>query len=112
MKFRVPSNGNWLGEAARIRFVPGAAYTLITVGKCPGQFATDPAFPINSTCTVVAKQQDLLWNITTGSTSNCKLEPGATYYFNLINAANSNLTQSTCSSSSCGITVSHTGIDQ
>lgn len=111
MKFRAPSNPSWIGETAKMRFVPDLGFTQISIGKCPGQFGSDANFPMNGACTVVAKQQDLNWMITTGSTSNCKLEPGEIYYLNFINASGSDLTQSTCPSSACSLRVNHTGID-
>ena len=104
MKFRAPSNSSWLNEVARMRFFIGTAYTQIAIGQCPGQFGTDTNFPVNASCRVAGKGEDLIWNITQAVTGNCQLVPGNTYYLNVINASNmSDLTQSTCSSSSCAL---------
>ena len=62
-------------------------------------------------CRVAGKGEDLIWNVTAGFTGNCQLVPGDTYYLNIINASGtSDLTQSTCGSSTCSLGISHTGI--
>jgi hypothetical protein len=111
MRFRAPSHSTWLNEVARMRFFIGTAYTQIAIGQCPGQFGTDANFPNNASCRVAGKGEDLIWNVTAGTTGNCRLVPGNTYYLNVINSSNmSDLTQSTCASSSCALGISHTGI--
>ena len=111
MRFRAPSNGSWQGEVARMRFFIGTAYTQIAIGQCPGQFGTDANFPNNGGCRVAGKGEDLSWNIPPPSTGNCELVPGETYYLNIINAfGTTDLTQSSCGSSTCSLGISHTGI--
>jgi hypothetical protein len=111
MKFRAPSNPSWFDESARMRFFIGTAFTQIAIGQCPGQFGSDANFPNNASCRVAGKGEDLIWRITTAATGNCQLVPGKTYYLNIINSSNNtDLTQSTCQSSSCSLGISHTGI--
>ena len=41
---------------------------------------------MNAACNISGKGQDLVWTVTSGTTGACKLEPGETYYFNVIHA--------------------------
>ena len=109
-RFRAPSNPVWNNRSGHHQVIPGAAFTLASIGKCPGQFASDPAFPMNAACNISGKGQDLVWTVTSGTTGACKLEPGETYYFNVIQAQGAgNLTTPTCASSLCTFKVNITG---
>lgn len=105
-KFRVPTNtispNNYTDTTGAFQFIPGPAFTLAAIAPCPGQFSTDTNYPINPSCTVSGKGSDLTWKITTGSTAACKLEPGKTYYLNVIQATGTGtLTTPTCPSTLC-----------
>lgn len=110
LRFRAPSNPVWNNRTGHHQVIPGAAFTLASIGKCPGQFASDPAFPMNASCNISGKGQDLIWTVTSGTTGSCKLEPGETYYLNVIQAQGAgNLTTPTCQSSLCTFKVNITG---
>ena len=104
LRFRAPTNPPWLlppSNAGSYLVIPGNSYVRASIAPCPGQFISDVNYPTNPGCHIVGKQQNLNALITIGSTASCKLEPGKTYYLNLINAAFPDLTESTCSGSLC-----------
>lgn len=104
LKFRAPSNPIWNNITGAFQTIPGGSFTLVAIGSCPGQFATDPNFPaMNSSCRVAGKSQDLPFKITAAvENAACKLEPGKFYYLNMIQAAGfSNLTTPSCASTTC-----------
>ncbi len=105
MQFRAPSNPVWLGRTGYYSFVvnPQNLGFSAAVAPCPGQFESDPLFPIPTSCKGEALFQDINWVITSGSTVGCKLEPGKTYYFNMIHAPAGSPSQASCPSSSCKI---------
>ena len=105
LQFRAPSNPIWLGRTGYYSFVvnPQNLGFSAAVAPCPGQFDSDPLFPIPFSCTGEALYQDINWVVTSGSTVGCKLEPGKTYYFNMIHAPRGTPNQSSCPGSSCKI---------
>jgi hypothetical protein len=107
MKFRAPSAGAWNLKTGAILGQPAPAYTLMALAPCPGQFSNDANYPMAGTCQGVAKSANMSFQITSGSSGNkCKLIPGNTYYFNLIQAGGvNNLTNPSCSGSSCGVII-------
>lgn len=113
MKFRVPETSYWSGKNGDYLFTPppsSAALTLGVIAPCPGQFHSDPNFPINeSSCRVIGKAS-LYAQIAGPSTGICRLEAGKTYYFNIIQANGfNNLTTPSCGGSSCGAQISVSG---
>jgi hypothetical protein len=109
MRFRVPSNGTWLGRNGSFLLPATALPMAFVVAPCPGQFSSDATWPLSSNGCVASTENPLNWEITTGSTSKCKLVPGANYYLNIITAPASNPANSICNSSVCthGVTPDH-----
>jgi hypothetical protein len=103
MKFRAPSANAWDGKQGTFLGQPVAAFTLFAIAPCPGQFSTDSNYPMVGNCQAIAKSSNLNYKITAGASAQCKLIPGNTYYFNVIQANGfNNLGTASCSSSSCG----------
>lgn len=100
-QFRAPTNPLWNPVDGSYLVIPGTAFVRASISPCPGQFVSDVNYPNNLACHIVGKQNNLNFEITSASTARCKLIPGNTYYFNLINADFPTLTQSTCPSSTC-----------
>jgi hypothetical protein len=98
LKFRVPDNTAWLGEVGSFIFALGQAPVSAVIAPCPGQFNTDPNFPVPAACSGGTKL-DINWIITSGATEACKLEPGRTYYLNLVHGTAEEPTVSSCSTS-------------
>lgn len=105
LQFRAPSNPIWLGRSGSYSYVvnPQNLPFSAAIAPCPGQFDSDPLFPIGFSCKGEALFQDTTWAITSGSTASCKLEPGKTYYFNMIVAPRGTPSQSGCAGSSCKV---------
>jgi hypothetical protein len=105
MKFRAPSANAWSGIRGSYLGQPVAAYSLFAIAPCPGQFASDPNYPMdNNLCRGIAKSSSLSAAIDHPTGSQCVLTKGKTYYFNVIQATGfNNLTNASCSSSSCGV---------
>jgi hypothetical protein len=104
MKFRAPSAPIWHGVANTFLGQPVAAFSLFSLAPCPGQFANDSNYPMNNLCRGIAKSANVNESIFSGTGSQCILVPGNTYYFNVIQASGfNNLTNPSCSSSSCGV---------
>ena len=103
LQFRVPSDAGWNGRNGYFHMTPGSStYLQAAIAPCPGQFAQDSLYPLpGNGCSVGAKSSDITWLITTGSTASCKLEPGKTYYLNLINAFPASLDTPLCAGAQC-----------
>jgi hypothetical protein len=109
-RFRAPTSINWDNVQGSFQIIPGAAFTLAAIAPCPGQFSTDANYPINASCSVSGKSSDLVWKITNGAFAGCKLVPGTTYHFSIIQAAStSQLTTPTCASSLCSPKINLSG---
>ena len=101
-KFRTPTASSYNEQGGAFQFIPGPAFTLASIAPCPGQFSTDANYPMVGFCQISGKGSDLPWKITTGTTTACKLEPGKTYYLNVIQATGvGTLTTPTCPSTLC-----------
>jgi hypothetical protein len=101
-KFRAPSDPSWNLRNGFFHATPVTAFTYVAIAPCPGQFADDANYPLGGNgCAGSAQGSDITWEITTGTTSRCKLLPGQTYYLNLINANPGSLSNSTCTGGSC-----------
>ncbi|WP_139224885.1 hypothetical protein [Dokdonella immobilis] len=101
-KFRTPTASSYSEQGGAFQFIPGPAFTLASIAPCPGQFSTDANYPMVGFCQISGKGSDLPWKITTGTTTACKLEPGKTYYLNVIQATGvGTLTTPTCPSTLC-----------
>ena len=110
-QFRAPTDPSWNGSQGSYLVIPGNSYTLASIAPCPGQFASDVNFPTNPGCHIAGKGQNLNVQITSGTTSSCKLIPGNTYYLNLINSFFPDLTVTTCSGSLCAPKVNISGFN-
>jgi hypothetical protein len=106
-KFRAPSNPQWSGRTGTYSTVvnPQNMAFSVAIARCPGQFDDDALYPLPNTCKGEALYLDLNWKITSGPTPACKLEPGETYYLNVIHAAPDNPSQTACQSSSCSFQI-------
>lgn len=105
LQFRAPTNTLWNGRTGYYSFVvnPQNLGFSAAIAPCPGQFDSDPLYPIQFACKGEALFQDINWVITNGNTNGCKLEPGKTYYLNMIHAPRATPDQSSCPGSSCKI---------
>lgn len=102
MQFRAPSSSTWLGRNGSFRIPEGTNPIAAAIAPCPGQFNDDTAWPLSSTTgCVVSTTTQLLWELTTGSSSKCKLVPGANYYLNLIMAPASTPASTYCITGVC-----------
>lgn len=105
MKFRAPSAPTFNGSIGSFLGQPVAAFTLFSLAPCPGQFSTDANRPMVGNCQGIAKSANLSFKFAQpGAIGNqCKLIPGNTYYFNIIQADGFNaLTSPSCGAGSCG----------
>lgn len=106
LQFRAPTNSIWPGRAGADSFVvnPQNQAFSAAIAPCPGQFDTDPLFPMNAACKGESVFTDINWLITNSTTTTaCKLEPGKTYYFNMIHAPVGTPSQTSCTSTSCKV---------
>jgi hypothetical protein len=105
LQFRAPSNALWDQRAGYYSFAVNPQNTPFSaaIAPCPGQFDSDPLFPISAACKGEALFSDINWKITSGTTPSCKLEPGKTYYLNVIHAPRGTPSQSGCASSTCKV---------
>ena len=107
LKFRAPTYAAvWDGRGGSYFFQSQSSVGLsVAIAPCPGQFDSDAFFPLTGfTC----KGESLLeaqWLVTNGSTLGCKLEPGKTYYLNLIHAQRSDPTNTYCTGGSCSVQI-------
>lgn len=112
LKFRAPSAPGFAGSAGSYLGQPVAAFTLFSLAPCPGQFSSDANFPMAGNCQGIAKSANLNYVFAqlTAPGFQCKLVPGKTYYFNIIQANGFNdLTSPSCAGGSCGFIVNMQG---
>ena len=106
LQFRAPSNTIWEARQGSFSFQSQSGVALSAAfAPCPGQFDNDANFPLMGyTCTGTSLS-NAIWRTTAYPTQGCKLEPGKTYYLNIIQADRSNPTQSYCGGSSCSVRI-------
>jgi hypothetical protein len=77
-----------------------------TISKTCGDFSVTPTPPITANCIMNngPVNSTLAWGYYLGATNICQLQPGETYYLNIIHASLANLTNSGCTGT-CGNTI-------
>jgi hypothetical protein len=113
LQFRVPTHPDWLGKIGSIQtesYGPSIKPHTIAVAPCPGQFASDPQYPLSSSSTCVAQHgESVYWSIGPNNEGRCVLTPGHTYYLNAITAYFPDLTTSHCNMETCIISLNNAG---
>jgi hypothetical protein len=108
LKFTVPANlpNQTYGQFRFEETQPSALRMSFTISKTCGDFSATALAPLTSRCIMNNEPVNgtLAWGYYLGATTLCPLVPGETYYFNIIHAPLSNLTNSTCSGN-CGNTI-------
>ncbi len=105
-KFRAPSNSVWIGRVGSYFWQSQVNVSLsVAIAPCPGQFDNDPLYPLTGLTCKGESLVDNQWITTSGSSVACKLEPGKTYYLNVIHAERGNPTNSYCPNSSCTVQI-------
>jgi hypothetical protein len=108
LKFTVPAAlplQTW-GQYRFEETQPGTLRMSYTISKTCGDFSATPTAPLTSACIMNngPVNSSLAWGYWPGQAQLCQLVPGETYYFNIIQAPLSNLTNSGCSGT-CGNTI-------
>jgi hypothetical protein len=108
LKFTVPADfpNQTYGQFRFEETQPQAARMSWTISKTCGDFSPTPTAPMTAQCIMNNGpiNSSLGWGYYLGATTLCPLQPGQTYYFNIIHAPLSNLTNSYCSGN-CGNTI-------
>lgn len=108
LQFTVPSNlhTDTRGQYRFEETAPTSSVMSITVSKACGDFSTTPTAPMTTKCILNggALNSALTWG-KTGLTARCQLEPGETYYLNIVHANLNTITTSGCSVASCSNTI-------
>lgn len=103
LRFRAPNAPAWIASPGRFGSVSSAQTAtpyLTAIAPCPGQFHSEPEHPMVGTCSKYSGESSFGWTLGT-SGSACKLQPGATYYLNVITAHPGSLTTSGCPTTEC-----------
>ncbi len=108
LKFTVPAAlpNQTYGQFRFEETQPSALRMSFTISKTCGDFSATATSPLTSRCIMNNEPVNgtLAWGYYLGATTLCPLVPGETYYFNIIHAPLSNLTNSSCSGN-CGNTI-------
>ena len=70
----------------------GGKVLTVMVSPCPGDFN----YVVDAKCKVTRGYGSINWKVTSGSTTNCKLEPNTTYYLNAAFVSGDTYTTNTC----------------
>jgi hypothetical protein len=78
-----------------------------TISKSCGDFSPTPTPPLAARCAIpsLGAGSALYWIVGNDAPGYCRLEPGETYYFNIVHADLATPLTSECDTSSCGNTI-------
>lgn len=107
LQFRAPTADAWYLRTGSLGLIPAGAFVSAAIARCPGQFADDPAWPMPPGCSAFGESA-IPWNI---GGPGCTLEPGVTYYVNVINASLAEPTMTACVTDTCKFKLMNKHID-
>ncbi len=112
LKFTVPANFplQTIGQYRFEETQPQTTRMSWTISKTCGDFSTSPIAPLTTSCIMNngPVNSTLAWGYVQGASSRCPLEPGQTYFLNIIHAPLSNPASTYCAGT-CGNTIQNQG---
>lgn len=112
LKFTVPANFplQTIGQYRFEETQPQTTRMSWTISKTCGDFSMSPVAPLTTSCIMNngPVNSTLAWGYVQGASARCPLEPGQTYFLNIIHAPLSNPASTYCSGT-CGNTIQNQG---